>query len=193
VMAAGVAQTRQRAADTRRLADSLSGGMTTRSSPRLAIGFTALTLLPDASPPPSPWLQPLSPSDPFGITTAETYVKGLEKASVEAQATLKSTNGALAVSLAAESAALYYTAILDAAMLLLNAVAFCGYGMFPVTFFGPAEKGLATIVPFWPGHDAAQFWGNLAGDVAWTVEAAVMLVVPALIARMRAKAKAKVE
>ena len=51
----------------------------------------------------------------------------------------------------------------------------------------------AVQVPFWPGHDAAQFWGNLAGDVAWTVEAAVMLVVPALIARIRAEAKAKVE
>ena len=46
---------------------------------------------------------------------------------------------------------------------------------------GPAEAALKGILPVWPGHDAAQFWGNLAGDVAWTVEAALMLVVPAMI------------
>mmetsp|Transcript_11835 Transcript_11835/g.35381 ORF Transcript_11835/g.35381 Transcript_11835/m.35381 type:complete len:219 (+) Transcript_11835:1127-1783(+) len=59
-------------------------------------------------------------------------------------------------------------------VLALNAVAFLGYGFFPVTFFC-ADPSLKQWVPAWPGADAAQYWGNLAGDAAWTVESALLM------------------
>ena len=44
-----------------------------------------------------------------------------------------------------------------------------------------AEVGCKAVIPMWPGHSSIQYYGNLAGDAAWTAEAAIMLVVPILI------------
>ena len=61
------------------------------------------------------------------------------------------------------------------------------YGMFPVTYFN-ADASLKAWVPIWPGRDAAQYWGNLAGDFAWTVEPTLLIAVPFLIERAVASA-----
>ena len=40
-------------------------------------------------------------------------------------------------------------------------------------------------VPFWTGHDAMAEYGNLVGDVFWTLEPAVCLWLPKLLLRPR--------
>ncbi|CAM9614668.1 unnamed protein product, partial [Chrysoparadoxa australica] len=64
-------------------------------------------------------------------------------------------------------------AALDAVLLMLNVVAFVGYATIPLTFFYPEETAFVEALPWWPGHDALAFTGNLAADAAWTVEPAL--------------------
>ncbi|KAG5190605.1 hypothetical protein JKP88DRAFT_271417 [Tribonema minus] len=103
---------------------------------------------------------------------------------------------------AGAAAAADANAQLEAVLLLLNVVAFVGYATIPLTYFVPEDWANAAPAPlsllvgwplWWPGHEAASWWGNLAGDVAWSVEPALMLAAPLLIggvgARRRAKAK----
>ena len=47
-------------------------------------------------------------------------------------------------------------------MLLLNFIAFLGYGAFPVVFFW-REASIAAVAPLWPGNEAACWWGNYIG------------------------------
>ncbi|KAH8061506.1 hypothetical protein JL722_4134 [Aureococcus anophagefferens] len=54
---------------------------------------------------------------------------------------------------------------LDVRVWVLNCVAFCGYAVFPLTYFGPFARD--------PFHE---WFGNFAGDLAWTVEPALVLL-----------------
>ena len=50
-----------------------------------------------------------------------------------------------------------------------------------------SEASLAAVAPFWPGHDAAMWLGNFMGDVAWTIEPLLLLLVPLLRERALAE------
>ena len=134
--------------------------------------------------PTPPWASPLPPNDPFGLTATAGYVK--ELAALEADCAYKvkvwkkQKREAVAAELSAASSTGYQNAVLDAVVLTLNAIAFLGYGAFPITYF-TSEVGCKAVIPMWPGHSSIQYYGNLAGDAAWTAEAAIMLVVPMLI------------
>eukprot|EP00617_Octactis_speculum_P010648 CAMPEP_0185778056 /NCGR_PEP_ID=MMETSP1174-20130828/91443_1 /TAXON_ID=35687 /ORGANISM="Dictyocha speculum, Strain CCMP1381" /LENGTH=341 /DNA_ID=CAMNT_0028466647 /DNA_START=24 /DNA_END=1049 /DNA_ORIENTATION=+ len=80
----------------------------------------------------------------------------------------------------------------DVLLLVLNLLAFIGYFIFPVTFFFPDEKWVAEMVTYWPGHEYCEYYGNLLGDAAWTVEPALLLFVPRLIDGAQASRRASI-
>ena len=182
VMADGVSKGRRAAADQRRLSDALAAGSSpvAPSTVPLLIGHACDT----PTMPTPPWASPLPPNDPFGLTATAGYVK--ELAALEADCAYKvkvwkkQKREAVAAELSAASSTGYQNAVLDAVVLTLNAIAFLGYGAFPITYF-TSEAGCKAVIPMWPGHSSIQYYGNLAGDAAWTAEAAIMLVVPMLI------------
>lgn len=197
VMAAGVAKGRQTASDLSRLSAALYEDG--RGSAVQLVAPAAIELIGPAcgSPLPAPpFSAPLAVSDPFGIGAAAEYVKALAKVEGAVRTAVRratSERERLAAELAVKAREQYEASALDAAVLLLNFIAFCGYGMFPVTYFGPKEESLSALLPAWPGHSTAQYYGNLAGDGAWTVEAALVLIVPRLLAATRPAPKAKAE
>lgn len=97
----------------------------------------------------------------------------------------------------------YSKAHFEFIILLLNVIAFIGYGFIPITYFVPEEYvldtklhtplGLFDMRTWWPGHDMALWAGNLAGDVAWTVEPALVLAVAALARRRIASTDTKMK
>ena len=183
-MADGVSKGRQLAADKHRLARQLEAhsnpSLTGASALPLLLGPACGIYLPD-----SPWLAPLPSSDPFGVDAVGAHIASIVQLEASVQSALKSKRKVIASQLAAESAAQYRTTALDAVVFVLNAIPFIGYGMHSVVYF-ISEATVAAVLPAWPGHSVAQYWGNLAGDVAWTIEAALMLVVPRMISRMTA-------
>ena len=66
---------------------------------------------------------------------------------------------------------------LNEVVFLLNLVAFFGYLVFPMTYFGPFQRN-ATL----------EWTGNFAGDLAWTLEPALLLVVKFFAAQPKQKA-----
>jgi hypothetical protein len=127
---------------------------------------------------------------------------------VAAAAALQQWRAAVPRGSAAASAAARATAAkarIEAVLLLLNVVAFVGYATIPLTYFVPESSsssssssggsgatGEVSLLAaaalrwpqWWPGHDAVAWWGNLAGDVAWSVEPALMLATPLLLGRL---------
>ena len=199
VMADGVRASRQRAGDAARLADSLeSKGSDPLDAPAavpLLLAATHAALGRGAAElPASPWRGAVAAADPFGVAAAGAHLKALTAVEAElraALAVLPSKRRPVAAELRRAARAQYAQAAVDAAVLALNAVAFLGYGVFPVTFFC-ADPSLKQWVPAWPGADAAQYWGNLAGDAAWTVEPALLMAAPLLLpASGAARAAAK--
>ena len=198
VMAAGVSSGHQTAADARRLADALAlkehkplGApaalpLLAKASQKVLGGGSAIAL------PASPWLVSAPPADPFGVEAVTAYMSALTK--IESQLTLmvkaEENKAAIAAELAAQSQEASATTALDLAVLLCNFVACCGYAVFPLTYFN-SDADLLAWVPVWPGSDAAQYWGNLAGDAAWTVEPLLVIIVPLLTARKESNGKLK--
>ena len=179
VMAAGVSSGWQRAADMRRLADSIAKGSRVAHPASVStVAAAGVISLPDA-----PWFEAVKVDDPFGTNAVRSYVSELNTAHTSFMGNLSKLSDSVVESLNYHSRKQWLTTYLDATTFTLNAIAFVGYGMFPVTYFIP-EATLSTWAPAWPGHDAAQFWGNLAGDVAWTIEAALLIVVPMVINTM---------
>lgn len=176
VMAAGVASGWQRAADMRRLADSLAKERSV-THPGTIVAAEAAGLV---SLPPAPWFDHVSANDPFGSSAVQTYLRSLGSAYAELVAILSKQSDSAAAALRYHARKQLLTTYLDAATLALNAIAFLGYGVFPITYFIP-QATVTGWAPSWPGHDSAQFWGNLAGDMAWTIEAVLLLVVPVAI------------
>ena len=62
----------------------------------------------------------------------------------------------------------------------LNAIAFCGYAVFPLTYFCGYVR-----------TDAWEWWGNFAGDFAWTVEPALVLAAAGAFSLEASSAKEK--
>jgi len=122
-------------------------------------------------------------NDPFGSSVTAAYVKQLSDAKAPVEKIVKKSTAELAAELTEQAAMHSRQAALDAVLLLLNAAAFSGYAVFPITFFGPDETGLKAIFPLWPGNGTARYWGNFLGDFAWTIEPILVLIVPQLIKR----------
>lgn len=193
VMFGGVSKGRQLAGDCKRLSDALNApGYVALQAP------AALSLLANATAygklPQAPWLSAPEVDDPFGVVATRKYLQALVEIESNLNASLRPTDArgarsAAAQALARQSTQQRYQTVLDYVTMLLNGVAWCGYGMFPVTYFH-SDANLKAWVPVWPGRDAAQYWGNLAGDFAWTVEPTLLIVVPFLIESAVASASA---
>lgn len=69
------------------------------------------------------------------------------------------------------------TCFVDGIVLGLNCIAFLGYLVFPATYFGPFKR-----------DPSLEWLGNFAGDLAWTLEPALVILVAA---RQRVKLKAE--
>lgn len=69
------------------------------------------------------------------------------------------------------------TCFVDGIVLGLNCIAFLGYLVFPATYFGPFKR-----------DPDLEWLGNFAGDLAWTLEPALIILVAA---RQRVKLKAE--
>jgi hypothetical protein len=65
-----------------------------------------------------------------------------------------------------------------------NWVAFCGYWCIILPHWMP-YKWFYRLMPFWVGHDAMATYGNLVGDVFWTLEPLVCLYLPDSIQQRR--------
>ncbi len=77
---------------------------------------------------------------------------------------------------------------------LLNFVAFYGYLMGIITFYYPeddAQPSWVTQLKFGYGNQFADWSGNFAGDLMWTIEPAVILASPYYITVMAPTAKGK--
>jgi len=196
VMHAGVMQGRQRAGDAKRLADALDlkDFKPLQSPAALPLLKLAASELDggDAALPVGPWTSMPSANDPFGVEATKAYLQTLTKQETElrALAMQPETRQALSVALASASSTQAYNTCLDTIAMLCNAVAWCGYGMFPLTYFN-TDASLKAWIPVWPGRDFAQYWGNLAGDAAWTVEPLFLIIIPILIKRSASAAKLK--
>ena len=140
----------------------------------------------DLELPASPWLKTVTASNPFGADEVSAYLVGLKQTEEKLRTLLskQANQTALYDELTLQSTEGYYNTALDAVVMVLNGVAWCGYGMFPVTYFN-TDADLTKWIPIWPGRDAAQYWGNLAGDAAWTVEPLFVILVPLLIESAR--------
>ena len=189
VMAAGVVSGWQLAADMRRLAQSFESRMGDKAHPAVLPLLSAAGVI---SMPTAPWFKSVKPNDPFGANAVQVYIKSLEAVHGDFLSSLPKQNESIASSLFYHSRKQMYMTALDATTFALNAIAFLGYGMFPITYFIP-QATLTGWAPAWPGHDTAQFWGNLAGDAAWTVEAALVLTVPILVGSLLGAAPSKVK
>lgn len=84
---------------------------------------------------------------------------------------------------------------LEVVYIVLNVIAWIGYAIFPLTWFYPDSNAFAhALAPYcnWPGHALAEWLGNFVGDLAWTVEPAlVFLVLPVIQKAQAAKLEAR--
>jgi len=197
VMLGGVMSGRQRAGDAKRLATALETKdfkplQSPAAMPLLKLAAGQVQGGNSGSLPETPWSSSPPATDPFGVESTKTYLQALTKheTDLRALAVKAGTREALSAALASASQAQAYNTALDFVAMLCNSVAWCGYGMFPLTYFN-TDANLKAYIPIWPGRDFAQYWGNLAGDAAWTVEPLLLIVVPSLIESAVAKAKVK--
>jgi len=197
VMLGGVMSGRQRAGDAKRLATALETKdfkplQSPAAMPLLKLAAGQVQGGNSGSLPETPWSSSPPATDPFGVESTKTYLQALTKheTDLRALAVKAGTREALSAALASASQAQAYNTALDFVAMLCNSVAWCGYGVFPLTYFN-TDANLKAYIPIWPGRDFAQYWGNLAGDAAWTVEPLLLIVVPSLIESAVAKAKVK--
>ena len=60
----------------------------------------------------------------------------------------------------------------------MNTIAFYGYSLCILAFyFASSNDAWHRVLKFGMSHVDSDWWGNLAGDVAWTVEPAIALFV----------------
>ena len=189
VMAQGVGKHRRLAADKSRLAAALRAGATSLDTPaavplllnatHLAVGGAAAQL------PDGPWSVAPAVTDPMGKAAAAQHVAAVASQVEKLDAVLRGLTpgdrAAVAGELEAQAKRHRSNMLLEAVCLFLNAAAGCGYSMFAVTFLNPDAAAVSKRVPVWPGHAAAEWGGNLLGDVAWTIEPTLLLLVPRLI------------
>eukprot|EP01041_Mallomonas_annulata_P006100 gene6100-12353_t len=83
---------------------------------------------------------------------------------------------------------------------LLNCIAAYGYFLCILAFYVPENQNLDISQPIWYqimkfGHSNAitDWWGNLIGDICWTIEPAVILSTSWLITHMNMKSSPKVQ
>ena len=79
---------------------------------------------------------------------------------------------------------------------VFNFVAFYGYLMAPLAFFYDEEEKQPLHIQsmkFFYDNDYADWVGNFAGDLMWTIEPLVILSSPFLIQRARPKSLGKVK
>lgn len=188
VIADGAIRERTRAADMQRLALALQAGDAPLDSPAvlpLALNAThsALGTL-SAEPPTAPWkTTQLEVADPLGTLAVTQYITSLDNLQASLEKEIKANKAKVAQELLIQSFRHRWQARLSWAVFLLNAIAFLGYAVFPVTFLAPSEKALQYLFPFWHSNSAAEWHGNFAGDVAWTIEPFLLLLCPVLIER----------
>ncbi len=69
-------------------------------------------------------------------------------------------------------------AILELTYFILNFIAFYGYSLCILAYYFASSDALwHKALKFGMSHDTSDWWGNLAGDVAWTIEPAIALYV----------------
>mmetsp|Transcript_45178 Transcript_45178/g.141555 ORF Transcript_45178/g.141555 Transcript_45178/m.141555 type:complete len:237 (+) Transcript_45178:154-864(+) len=117
-----------------------------------------------------------------GVKAAVAAVEGVAKALGGVRATLKqgpAKKGAKWYELAKESLeADVSKRQLDLVILLLNWVAFVGYGAICVTYYYDAPElyaNLGSAIGLSGGADDLVWYGNFAGDFAWTLEPSTIL------------------
>jgi len=196
VIAAGAIEERERAAGMHRLSLALQAGEVPLDSPAiLPLALNATHVVTGKLPselPTAPWKDgKLKQSDPLGTVAATEYVKELDDLQAALVKEIKANKTAVADELMVQAFRHRWQARLSWSVFVLNAIAFVGYAVFPVTFLAPSEKRLTSVIPFWPGNAAAEWIGNFAGDVAWTIEPFILLACPPLIAFTCNSAKAK--
>lgn len=70
------------------------------------------------------------------------------------------------------------SATLELVYFILNTIAFYGYSLCILAFyFETSNESWHNALKFGMSHDDSDWWGNLAGDVAWTIEPAIALFV----------------
>lgn len=113
---------------------------------------------------------------PLGEKDAPSAVKARCGALAKKASDIASKHSTTKEALLAHHAATKRNQTVGLAVWWLNVVAFFGYAVFPLTYFGPFARD--------PYHEWA---GNFAGDLAWTVEPALVIV--AAMTAPKAKAK----
>lgn len=68
------------------------------------------------------------------------------------------------------------TAIYELIYFILNVTAFYGYLLSILSFY-PTGGGMMTLLKLGLTDEVCDFWGNFAGDLAWTIEPALALFV----------------
>jgi hypothetical protein len=110
---------------------------------------------------------------------------------VGAPADDKDTNSAeIALTLQNRSAVALNTAVMDMVFLALNSMAFYGYLLGVLSYFFPAglidaqsvAGRLLSMLMLGLTNDQAEYYGFLAGDVAWTAEPLLAIFCPAIMA-----------
>mmetsp|Transcript_58993 Transcript_58993/g.118447 ORF Transcript_58993/g.118447 Transcript_58993/m.118447 type:complete len:356 (+) Transcript_58993:109-1176(+) len=181
VMAEGVRATWAKAKEIEALAAKIAGygakttlGGTDEDAVKCVATVAGVLQL---SAPPPPWPASAAPY------LAKSYVEELEvwRTEVVEKASTAEGKALATASLRAKATGDVLTGWLDTVLILLNAIAFLGYFVFPVTYL-ISEATLAAVVPWWPGNEAAEWLGNLVGDAAWTVEPALVLLLRPYIA-----------
>eukprot|EP01038_Epipyxis_sp_PR26KG_P005790 gene5790-7988_t len=96
-------------------------------------------------------------------------------------------NNSLISSLHEQSLSDYIESCFDMLLLVLNSIAFYGYFMtilafyFPQSYFtNPLHNGIISHLLLNMTHDNADWYGNFAGDLAWTIEPLLILLKPTL-------------
>ena len=77
---------------------------------------------------------------------------------------------------------------IDLSTILMNWVALCGYWCIIMPHFIPSPR-VYRWLPFWVGHEKMLTYGNLVGDIFWTLEPLVCLYAPKLLLRPRGQRK----
>jgi hypothetical protein len=184
-MAIGVAKrfsnARMAAAAARRLADG-SDASEFFESADLPL-FTVVASALGVSAPPTPW--PAQAAEYLVSAYTKELAKYRSKALKETKTNIGKQRAAAALLSYEYSERMH--GWLDLIVMLLNLAAFVGYAIFPVTYLVPQDTIIAYYSSF--DKDGAEWAGNLLGDVMWTIEPALILAIPPVIARSAAALK----
>lgn len=74
---------------------------------------------------------------------------------------------------------------IDAVCIVLNAVAFCGFSCIILPFYFPNQAQFKRFFPLWTNHEQMAVAGNFVGDVMWTLDPLVALMLPKLLLNAR--------